>query len=306
MCSIVEDFAETRGFGRRFVLSWPFGVACRTKHTMQSQNEFDPTAPWLAHSHMYFLGALLKALVSLMASFQWRSKLLEFLGQFDPAQPNRPGHIAVRFRQHWLECVSRYTSVVWPGVLRSNKTQVRVWSLISRVVLACTPIAEKFRPAGCVIRDMVARSVKMNSSKAFRVLATLAIMSAGSSCFAQSYSSTGSSWSASWGYATVQDRSLGLATAQAMQVQSAGRTSPVYNTYNSTNTTSSVGSMNTGTTSIQITGDQNTVTAPSGADNTGCVDGSLSTSTVDGINSFPLGPIDLTVLGLDKVVKCPG
>lgn len=137
------------------------------------------------------------------------------------------------------------------------------------------------------------------------VLITL-LMAFGSVCHAQSYSSTGTSWSSSWGYSTIADRSLGVATAQAIEAHRAGVATPVNNTFTTTNTTSSVGSMNTGTTSIQITGDNNTVTAPNGADNTGCVDGSLSTSTIDGVNAFPLGPIDLTGLGLNPTQPCPG
>lgn len=139
----------------------------------------------------------------------------------------------------------------------------------------------------------------------FGMMVVLALCGFGQSVNAQAYSSTGSSWSSTWGYATAADRSLGLATAQAIAAQRAGTQAPVYNTYNTTNTTSSVGSMNTGTTSISITGDENTVTAPNGADNTGCVDGSLSTSTVAGVNAFPLGPLDLSALGLGETSACP-
>ncbi len=137
------------------------------------------------------------------------------------------------------------------------------------------------------------------------VILTLVAMATGSPCHAQAYSSTGSSWSSTWGYATATDRSIGVATAQAIQAQHAGSPTSVVNTYNTTNTTSSVGSMNTGTTTVTVTGDQNTVTAPNGADNTGCVDGSLSTATVNGMNSFPSGPLDLSALGMSKTVKCP-
>ncbi len=144
----------------------------------------------------------------------------------------------------------------------------------------------------------------MSTSTKFIFFAVPALVMLGSDCAAQSYSSTGTSWSASWGYSTATDRSVGLATAQAIVAKRAGAAVPVYNTYNTTNTTSSVGSMNTGTTSIQITGDQNTVTAPNGADNKGCVDGSLSTASIAEINAFPLGPIDLTPLGLTPGANC--
>ncbi|MCW1920541.1 hypothetical protein NX862_17420 [Rhodobacter sp. KR11] len=140
----------------------------------------------------------------------------------------------------------------------------------------------------------------------FGVILALFLGGAGQCCHAQAYSSTGSSWSSSWGYATAADRSLGLATAQAIAAKRVEPQAPIYNTWNTTNTTSSVGSMNTGTTNIEVTGDQNTVSATNSADNTGCVDGSLSTSTVEGVNAFPLGPLDLSALGLGATAACPG
>lgn len=237
----------------------------------------------------------------------------------------------LRRRLELAEQVRRHLLLLWPSAVTPSANPLKLAGMPSRwplcamerlagvkktaisgstvQVLMAWPrpsVAEAVRRVGCVISEVWARRVKMEAAKGFRVAMALAILSAGSSCNAQSYSSTGTSWSSSWGYSTAADRSVGLATAQAIQLQKAGTATPVYNTYNNTNTTSSVGSMNTGTTSIQITGDQNTVTAPIGADNTGCVDGSLSTSTVDGMNSFPLGPIDVTALGLNTVIKCPG
>jgi hypothetical protein len=139
---------------------------------------------------------------------------------------------------------------------------------------------------------------------------TFAMMIAGvlglgaTACFGQSFAAPGSSWSSNWSYGSATDRSVGLATAQAVL---AARTKPadnVTNIYNTTNTTSSVGSMNTGSTTVTVTGEGNTVTSSSGANTSGCVDGSLSTSLMENVRDFPLGPIDLSFLDLEPETSC--
>ena len=126
---------------------------------------------------------------------------------------------------------------------------------------------------------------------------------------AQNMSSAGANWSSGWGFASPSDRSLSLQRAQAIR-QAQGGTSPttVVNTtnYNSSDNrmnyienitdqggiqsdlhvgdaigsnTNSVGSMNTGSTTIEIDGAGNYVDANNFADNSGCVDGSINTAT---------------------------
>ena len=121
---------------------------------------------------------------------------------------------------------------------------------------------------------------------------------------AQSFSAPGTSWSSNWNYGSATDRSVGLSTAQTIL---AARTKPadtITNVYNTTNSTSSVGSMNTGSTTVTVTGENNTVTSSSGADTAGCVNGNLSTSLLENIAAFPLGPVDLSALGLEPAATC--
>jgi len=117
---------------------------------------------------------------------------------------------------------------------------------------------------------------------------------------AQNWSATGQNWSSGWGFSSVGDRSLQLQQAQAMlAARNAGQPTSIVNNDNrqnyqenhlaagasnnaemvsggKTTTTYSVGSLTNGTTEISVTGDNNDVTAGITADNTGCVDGSMS------------------------------
>ncbi len=122
-------------------------------------------------------------------------------------------------------------------------------------------------------------------------------------------SSPGQDWSGGWSFQTANDRSVGLARAtsirQAEGVQgptSVINTNNYYNTDNRANyvevisdgpvsteyqigdqigqNTNSVGSMNTGNTTIDINGNSNTIHAINSAENTGCVDGSALTNTM--------------------------
>jgi hypothetical protein len=149
------------------------------------------------------------------------------------------------------------------------------------------------------------------SHSAFRaIIASAALVATCGTAEAQNYASTGQSWSSGWGFASASDRSLGLQKAQVIKNAEQGTplTSVTNNTYNTTNdsrtnyvetnnaagdvtansvgndqigtNTNAVGSMNTGNTTISLTGDDNVITATNSADNSGCTDGSVWSATV--------------------------
>jgi hypothetical protein len=120
-------------------------------------------------------------------------------------------------------------------------------------------------------------------------------------------SSTGQNWSSGWGFPSATDRSVALARANAMlTAKQQSKTIITYNNYyendNRSNyvdvdttgevttdfqigdaigeNTYSVGSLNTGTTSIEVNGDSNDISASNSADNSGCVDGSIANTTL--------------------------
>lgn len=117
---------------------------------------------------------------------------------------------------------------------------------------------------------------------------------------AQDISSPGGNWSGGWGFSSVGEESLRLQQAQAMlAARNAGKPTSV-TTYDNrqnyqeltvaagatsssdfqvgddTNTAYSVGALNTGTTDITVTGDNNAVDSTIRADSDGCIDGSLA------------------------------
>ena len=125
--------------------------------------------------------------------------------------------------------------------------------------------------------------------------------------YAQGFSGGGQNWSAGWGFMSASDRSIALQQAQMIRTAEEGADpTGVYNTYydnrynyidsNSgggtvtadlhigdeigTNT-NSVGAMNTGSTTIDLSGDNNTVIADNTADSTGCVDGSVTSGSTN-------------------------
>lgn len=127
---------------------------------------------------------------------------------------------------------------------------------------------------------------------------------------AQSTSSTGTDWNSSWGFQSATDISVALQRAQAIRnaEMTAGPTTVVTNTttyvtdsrqnYVDVSTigdvttdlqlgdrigknTNAVGSMNTGSTEINVSGSSNIVTAENSAANTGCVDGSALDSLIN-------------------------
>ena len=120
---------------------------------------------------------------------------------------------------------------------------------------------------------------------------------------AQNVSSSGQSWSSTWGFSSATDRSIALQQAQVLrQVEDpAAQPETVYNTYNDNRSnyveanssdgaitvdnqlgdkigenTYAVGSLNTGSTTIAVEGDGNIIDSINSADTQGCVDGSIN------------------------------
>lgn len=151
---------------------------------------------------------------------------------------------------------------------------------------------------------------------------------------AQNYGSSGQSWTSTWGFSSVAERGLSLQTAQAIRTARQAPVNPVYNTYSTTTTdnrmnyqeylggdgavmggdyqigdqigqnTNSIGSMNTGTTSIDITGNSNSVVATNGADNTGCVDGSIALNTFEAMTQTSTMGVDISIGALQPANSC--
>ncbi len=150
-----------------------------------------------------------------------------------------------------------------------------------------------------------------------RVLAgcSIAFVLSASCVSAQNFSGSGQSWSSTWGFGSVADRSLALQQAQVIKNAEQGvdptsisnnyvTNSTVYDNrthYVESNSnggaiiadqhivgndeigqkTYAVGSLNTGSTQIDVTGSNNVVTATNAADSQGCIDGSVSSSGID-------------------------
>jgi hypothetical protein len=164
------------------------------------------------------------------------------------------------------------------------------------------------------------------------LLGTLIICVPFSAGNAQSYTSANTGWSSSWGFASPADRQVALQRAQAMyQIRNGNPQSVVNNnTYNNVSTdnrqnyveqnaegqvefvgadkvgqnTNSIGAMNTGSTSIEINGSNNMVTATNSSDSNGCVDGSIQTSTANPNFAKHDGQIDISVLARTSALSC--
>jgi hypothetical protein len=153
---------------------------------------------------------------------------------------------------------------------------------------------------------------------------------------AQSFTSSGQNWSAGWGFPSTSDRSLAIQQAQAIrQAKIAPGPSSIVTTYNEVfsdnrsnyqevtgevlelgtidfqlsgdrigQNTNSIGSMNTGTTNIEVNGSGNEVVASNLAENKGCVDGSIQqeTTAVESMQS-PSG-IDISVQSTGRDMRC--
>lgn len=147
----------------------------------------------------------------------------------------------------------------------------------------------------------------------FRVIAaTMGLMlalGAASGAAAQEWSSTGQNWMSGWGFASVAERTLQLQQAQAM-LAARNRVTSITNNDNrsnyqevsvgaggvnrsefqigdSTESSYAVGALNTGTTNIDVAGDNNTVDSTIRADSQGCIDGTLTQmeSTTPGLDA---------------------
>jgi hypothetical protein len=121
----------------------------------------------------------------------------------------------------------------------------------------------------------------MNTIRALHLMLAAAIATPAS---AGSIANSGSSWNGSYGFLTSSDRAVGLSQAQAIRAARQANTAStvIYQTTNNTTTnTNTVGAMNTGDTSVTVTGDGNTLTTTSAADSTGCLDGSVGWTTAE-------------------------
>ncbi|GGD24929.1 hypothetical protein [Sinisalibacter lacisalsi] len=150
------------------------------------------------------------------------------------------------------------------------------------------------------------------------------------SAMAQSYSSSGQNWAGSYGFPSVSERSLAIQQAQAMwSAQNPAKTEVIYNTYNDsrsnyveTNTTGevntdyqigdeigqqtySVGSLNTGSTDIEVVGEGNSIIAENSADSSACVDGSIATvtSSVSASELFDDASVGASMLDLADAIE---
>lgn len=148
----------------------------------------------------------------------------------------------------------------------------------------------------------------------------------------QNYGSSGQSWTSNWGFSSPSERSLSLQTAQAIRAARQPQVSPVYNTYNTYDNranyqeytggdgavmggdyhlgdkigqnTNSIGSMNTGTNTIEINGNGNSVATTNGAENSGCVDGSIGLNTIESMTQTSTMGIDISIGALQPANTC--
>jgi len=159
---------------------------------------------------------------------------------------------------------------------------------------------------------------------------------------AQNFSGSGQSWSSTWGFGSVADRSLALQQAQVIKNAEQGvDPTTVSNTYVTNSTlydnrsnyveatasggtvstnqhvvgndeigqkTYAVGSLNTGNTQIDVTGANNVITATNAAESQGCIDGSVSSSAVDipASGSLLSGLIADTTGSIDSIISGNG
>ncbi|ROT95883.1 hypothetical protein EAT49_19705 [Histidinibacterium lentulum] len=157
------------------------------------------------------------------------------------------------------------------------------------------------------------RQVAGRSRSARVVIGAAVLLSVQTPAMAQNFASPGANWSSSWGFASPADRSLSLQQAQAirqaqMEPQPGTLVTNTTNntTYNNINNdsrsnyqevlgdtldlgsvdfqlngdrigqnTNAIGSMNTGTTNVEVNGNSNEIIATNAAENEGCIDGAI-------------------------------
>lgn len=124
---------------------------------------------------------------------------------------------------------------------------------------------------------------------------------------AQNMTGVGQTWSGTWGFETASDRSIALQRAQMIKTAEQGADATTvnhYETYNDNRSnyidsnnsstgnvtaeihngdeigtnTNAVGAMNTGSTTITLSGDGNNVSSNNSADTSGCIDGSVNST----------------------------
>ena len=133
---------------------------------------------------------------------------------------------------------------------------------------------------------------------------------------AQNFSSNGSTWSGSWGFGSASDKNISLSQAQTIRNAENGPTITSQSNYNTSydnrsnyvevsselgdvNTelqdgdnigenTYAVGSLNTGSTTISLDGDENTINAINSADTVGCINASILNASLEDDSSFPV------------------
>jgi len=169
-----------------------------------------------------------------------------------------------------------------------------------------------------------------------RAILALAFLLPANAVFAQNYTSTGQSWSSGWGFASPSDRSLSLQQAQAIrQARVQPGPSTVITNYNNTindsrsnyqevlgdtltfdtidfqlngdrigQNTNSIGAMNTGSTTIEVMGDNNRIDAINAADSQGCVDGSIQQESALFESMASPSGIDISIASPGRSMTC--
>lgn len=153
---------------------------------------------------------------------------------------------------------------------------------------------------------------------------------------AQNFTSPGQSWSSGWGFSSPSDRSLALQQAQAIRAAKAQPgPSTIITNYNNTindsranyqevigdtlsmgaidfqlngdrigQNTNSIGAMNTGSTTIEVVGDNNYLNAVNAADSKGCVDGSIQQESALFESMASPSGIDISVSPSRRTMTC--
>lgn len=140
------------------------------------------------------------------------------------------------------------------------------------------------------------------------LIALVVLVFSAPAALAQNVNSAGASWNASWGFASSADRSLGLAQAQAIREARSGDPSTVVYNYNTTDNrqinTNTVGAMNTGSTTITVEGEGNTITAATTSDSQGCLDGSVGYTVAESPAATSLTDYSVAFTGTAAAKSC--
>ena len=144
--------------------------------------------------------------------------------------------------------------------------------------------------------------------------------------FCDNYSSPAQRWSGNWSYPSFNERSVALSQAQIIRQAEQGASPSTVVTNNAVydnragyietytgdgatlsggtqigdaigQNTNSIGAMNTGNTQIDINGNSNVIDAVNAADSSGCVDGSISSSSNNVPSSAASQGIDISIGG---------